>query len=133
MASAIIFFLDHHTSVYNINASYVFLNKILEDFKIFNWSPIYLPCSTFPYILLRHYSTILCSMVKPNFIFKKTFPDISHYKKYNNSCFVYLSEILSKLQIFKVTNFMTFSDDLLKLCNFTDEPLTFSWFYFPWS
>ena len=29
------------------------------------------------------------------------------------SCFMYLCEILSKLQMFKVTNFMTFSDGLL--------------------
>ena len=41
------------------------------------------------------------------------FPDSSHYKKYNGSCFIYLSEILSKLHMFKVTNFMTFSDGLL--------------------
>ena len=41
------------------------------------------------------------------------FPDSSYYKKYNGSCFMYLCEILRKLQMFKVTNFMTFSDDLL--------------------
>ena len=39
------------------------------------------------------------------------FPDSSYYK--NGSCFVYLCELLSKLQMFKVTNFMTFSDGLL--------------------
>ena len=38
---------------------------------------------------------------------------ISYYKKYNASCFMYLSQILSKLHMFKVTNFMTFSDGLL--------------------
>ena len=37
----------------------------------------------------------------------------SRYKKYNGSCFMYLSEILSKLQMFNVTHFMTFSDGLL--------------------
>ena len=55
-------------------------------------------------------------MVGPNFSFEnkiKRFPDGSHYKKYNGSCFMYLSEILSKLQMFKVTNVMTFSDGLL--------------------
>ena len=38
---------------------------------------------------------------------------IRYYKKYNGSCFMYLSQILSKLQMFDVTNFMTFSDGLL--------------------
>ena len=38
------------------------------------------------------------------------FPVSSHYKKYNGSCFMYLSGILSKLQMFKVTNVMTFSN-----------------------
>ena len=46
------------------------------------------------------------------------FPDSSHNKKYNGSCFMYLSEILRKLQLFKVTNFMKFSDGLLIICNF---------------
>ena len=41
------------------------------------------------------------------------FPDNSHYKNYNGSCFMYLSEILSKLKMFKVTNFMKFSDGWL--------------------
>ena len=39
------------------------------------------------------------------------FPDSSQYKN-NGSC-MYLSEILNKLQMFKVTNFMTASDGLL--------------------
>ena len=57
-------------------------------------------------------------MVGQNLSFEKNklktyFPDSSHYKKYNGSCFMYLSEILSKLQMFKVTNVMTFSDGLL--------------------
>ena len=43
----------------------------------------------------------------------KTFPDSSHYKKYDGSYFMPLSEILSKLQICKVTNFMKVSDGLL--------------------
>ena len=47
------------------------------------------------------------------------FPDNIHHKKYNGSCFVYLSEILSKLHMCKVTNFVTFYDGLLKIkCNF---------------
>ena len=33
------------------------------------------------------------------FQFFLMFPDSSHYKKYNGSCFMYLSEILSKLQM----------------------------------
>ena len=41
------------------------------------------------------------------------FPDSSHNKKYNGSCFMYLSEILGKLQMSKFTNFVTFSDGLL--------------------
>ena len=77
-------------------------------------------------------------MVGPNFSFEtknqqKMFPDSSYYKKYNGSCFMYLCEILSKLQMFKVTNFMTFSDGLLiyviLLINHTH--LIFS--IFPWS
>ena len=38
------------------------------------------------------------------------FPENCHHKKYHGSCFMYLSEILSKLQTCEVTNFMTFSD-----------------------
>ena len=54
---------------------------------------------------------------------KIMFPDSSHYKKYNGSCFKFLNEMLSKLQMFiKVTNFMTFSDGLLLLCKFTYKP-----------
>ena len=41
------------------------------------------------------------------------FPESSHHKKYYGSCFMYLSEILSKLQTCEVTNLMTFSDGLL--------------------
>ena len=57
-------------------------------------------------------------MVGPNFSFEtknkqKMFPYSSYYKKYNGSCFMSLCEIFSKLQLFKVTNFMTFSDGLL--------------------
>ena len=37
----------------------------------------------------------------------------SHYKKCNGICFMSLSEILNKLQMCKVKNFMTFSDGLL--------------------
>ena len=52
--------------------------------------------------------------------------DSTHYKKYNGICFMYLSEILSKLQMFKVTNFMTFSDGLhVNLCNVAYKPHTF--------
>ena len=56
-------------------------------------------------------------VVGPNFSFEtkkkqKNVPYSSYYKKYNGSCFMYLCEILSKLQMFKVTNFMTFSDGL---------------------
>ena len=56
------------------------------------------------------------------------FPDSSHYEKYNGSFFMYLSEILSKLQMLKVTNFMTFSDGLLIQCkcNFAYKPHTFN-------
>ena len=36
-----------------------------------------------------------------------------NYKKYNGSCFMSLSEILSKLQTSKVTHFIMFSDGLL--------------------
>ena len=59
------------------------------------------------------------------------FRDSGYYKKYNGSCFMYLCEILSKLQIFKVTNFMTFSDGLLNMCNFAYKAHTFFFFYFP--
>ena len=43
-------------------------------------------------------------VVGPNFSFEikhkqKMFPDSSYYKKYNGSCFMYLCEILSKLQM----------------------------------
>ena len=41
------------------------------------------------------------------------FPDGNDYKKHNGSCFMYLSGILSKLQMCKVTNVMTFSDGVL--------------------
>ena len=47
------------------------------------------------------------------------------------SCFIYLSEILSKLQMFKVTNSMTFSDGLLIICHFAYKPYTFNLFLFP--
>ena len=60
------------------------------------------------------------------------FPDSSYYKKYNGSCFMYLCELLSKLQMFKVTNFMTFSDAVrLLMCHFAYKPDTFNFFYFP--
>ena len=54
----------------------------------------------------------------PNFSFEHIFfvllfPESSHHKKYHGSCFMYLSEILSKLQTCEVTNFMIFSDGLL--------------------
>ena len=63
---------------------------------------------------------------------KKKFPESSYYKKYNGSCFMYLCEILSKLQMFiKVTNFMKFSDGLLGMCNFAYKPQTLNCFYFP--
>ena len=39
--------------------------------------------------------------------------DSSHYKECNSSCFMYLSEIVSKLQMCKITNIMAFSDSLL--------------------
>ena len=48
---------------------------------------------------------------------QKMFPYSSYYKKCNGSCFMYLCEILSKLQMFKVTHFMTFSDGCV-MCNF---------------
>ena len=36
-----------------------------------------------------------------NFCFlQKMFPDSSYYKKYNGSCFMYICEILTKLQMF---------------------------------
>ena len=38
------------------------------------------------------------------------FPDSRHYNKYNDSCFMSLCEILSKLGTCKVIIFMTFSD-----------------------
>ena len=60
---------------------------------------------------------------------KKIFPDSSYYKKYNGSCFMYLCEILSKLQMFKVTNFMTFSDGLL-ICVILLINHTFNFFLF---
>jgi hypothetical protein len=57
-------------------------------------------------------------VVGPNFSFEQKhsfllFPESSHHKKYHGSCFMYLSEILSKLQTCEVTNLMTFSDGLL--------------------
>ena len=59
------------------------------------------------------------------------FLDSSQYEKCNGSCFMYLSEILNKLQMFKLTNFMTFSDGLqiyaLLLINHTHINV------FPWS
>ena len=75
-------------------------------------------------------------MVGPNFSYEtknkqKIFRDSSYYKKYNGSCFMYLCEILSKLQVFKVRDFMTFSDGLLIMCNFAYKPHTFIFFYFP--
>ena len=39
---------------------------------------------------------------------------------------MYLSEILSKLQMFTVNNFMTFSDGLLLICNFAYKLYTFN-------
>ena len=75
-------------------------------------------------------------VVGPNFSYEtknkqKMFPDSSYYKKYNGCCFMYLCEILSKLQVFKVRDFMTFSDGLLIMCNFAYKPHTFIFFYFP--
>ena len=63
------------------------------------------------------------------------FPESSHYKKYNGSCFMYLSEILSKLQMFKVTNFVTFSYGLLiYVVLLMNQAHTFNFFSFsPWS
>ena len=74
-------------------------------------------------------------VVGPNFSFEtknkqKKFPDSSYYKKYNGSCFMYLCEILSKLQVFKVTDFMTFSDGLL-ICVILLINHTHFFFYFP--
>ena len=46
-------------------------------------------------------------------IFVIIFPDSSHYNKCNGSCFKYVNERLSKLHMFKVTNFMTCSVGLL--------------------
>ena len=74
-------------------------------------------------------------VVGPNFSYEtknkqKMFPDSSYYKKYNGSCFMYLCEILSKLQVFKVRDFMTFSDGLLIMCNFAYKPHTFIFFLF---
>ena len=47
------------------------------------------------------------------FIICLMFPESNHFKKHNGSCFMYLSEILSKLRMCKVINVMTFSDGLL--------------------
>ena len=55
-------------------------------------------------IFLSNKKIIFCSSLKV--------VTITH-KKYHASCFMYLSEILSKLQTCEVTNFMTFSDGLL--------------------
>ena len=75
-------------------------------------------------------------VVGPNFSFEtknkqKMFPDSSYYKKYNGSCFMYLCEILSKLQMFKVTNFMTFSDGLLICVILLIHYTHLIFFYFP--
>ena len=43
---------------------------------------------------------------------------------------MYLSEILSKLQMFTVNNFMTFSDGLLLICNFAYKLYTFNLIFF---
>ena len=66
-------------------------------------------------------------VVGPNFAFEPNnyfvlFPESSHHKKYHGSCFMYLSEILSKLQTCEVTNFMTFSDGLLIYDFFVYKP-----------
>ena len=64
------------------------------------------------------FSTARPRVVGPNFSSeKKMFPDSdsSHYKKNNGSWFMSLCEILSKLQMCKVTNFMMFSNGLLIL------------------
>ena len=78
---------------------------------------------------------ITSRVVGPNFSFEKLnkqkmFPDSRYYKKYNGSCFMYLCEILSKLQMFKVTNVMTFSDGLL-ICVILLINYTRHFFYFP--
>ena len=59
------------------------------------------------------------------------FPDSSYYKKYNGSCFMYLCEILSKLQMFKVTNVITFSDGLLICVILLINNTHLIFFYFP--
>ena len=74
-------------------------------------------------------------MVGPKFSFekkrKKKFPDSSYYKKYNGSCFMYLCEILSKLQMFKVTNVMKFFDGLLICVILLINHTYLTFFYFP--
>ena len=72
-------------------------------------------------------------VVEPNFSFekKKKKVDSSYYKKYNGSCFMYLCEILSKLRMFKVTNFMTFSDGLLICVILLINHTHLIFFYFP--
>ena len=45
------------------------------------------------------------------------FPDRSHYKKYNGSCFMYLSEILNKLHMFKVTHLRKLQFDEISKTN----------------
>ena len=65
------------------------------------------------------------------FRFFKMFPDSSHYKNYNGSCFMYLSEILSKLKMFKVTNFMKFSDGWLISVILLINHIHLIVFYFP--
>ena len=75
-------------------------------------------------------------MVGPNFSFEtknkqKMFHDSSYYEKYNGSCFMYLCEILSKLQMFKVTHFMTFSDGLLICVILLINHTHYIFFYFP--
>ena len=57
------------------------------------------------------------------------FPDITQYKSCNGSCFMYLSEILSKLQMCKITNFMMFSDGLLICVLFAYKP--HKYFFYP--
>ena len=61
------------------------------------------------------------------------FSESSHHKKYHGSCFMYLSEILSKLQTCEVTNFMTFSDGLLIYVMFYINHTYCNIFIFPWS
>ena len=48
-------------------------------------------------------------------------PDSSHNKKYNDSCFMQLSEILSKLQMSKVTSFRDIFVGVY-VCNFAYIP-----------